>query len=87
MQWNQVNAIQQTDPFTYEGFAGAFASFFETGDPNAHKLTNESVVGVPELKQTREEFVIAQDAFSDVPIPQLSKRCAFWRSVAHKIPI
>jgi hypothetical protein len=86
VQWNQVNSIQQTDSFTYQGFAGAFASFFETGDPNAHKLTNKTVAGVPEL-QLEKQFLIVQDGFSDVSIAQLTRRCDYWRSVAHKIPI
>ncbi|KAK5128406.1 hypothetical protein LTR85_003074 [Meristemomyces frigidus] len=88
--WNQVNAIQQTpgiDNFIYEGFAGAFASFFQTGDPNAHKLTNASVPGVPESRQTDEEFVIEADGFSNVPTSMLERRCDFWRSVAGEIPI
>ncbi|KAI4718553.1 carboxylesterase [Aureobasidium sp. EXF-10727] len=84
--WNQVNSIQQTDAFTYQGFTGAFASFYETGNPNAHKLTNETVAGVPDL-QTKKQFLVSLDEFSDVPFPQLSQRCDYWRSVAHKIPI
>ncbi|KAG9953439.1 carboxylesterase, partial [Aureobasidium melanogenum] len=83
--WNQVNSIQQTDPFTYQGYAGAFASFFATGDPDAHKLTNKSVVGVPEL-QSGQQFLVLQDGFSEGSIAQLILRCDYWRSVAHKIP-
>jgi hypothetical protein len=86
VQWNQVNPIQQTDSFTYKGFAGAFASFFETGDPNAHKLTNNTVAGVPELRSEK-QFLVAQDGFSDVYISQLIRRCDYGRSVAQKIPI
>ncbi|KAG9986510.1 hypothetical protein KCU78_g20535, partial [Aureobasidium melanogenum] len=84
--WNQVNSIQQTDRFTYQGYAGAFASFFETGDPNAHKLTHDSVTGVPEL-QSEQQFLVSRDGFSDESIAQLISRCDYWRSVAHKIPI
>lgn len=88
LQWDQISTIQQTDPFIYQGYTGAFASFFETGDPNAHKLTNASTAGVPLLqKSDAEEFFVAEDGFSDVPIPLLSRRCAFWRSVAAEIPI
>lgn len=88
IQWDQVSAIQKTDPFIYEGFAGAFASFFATADPNAHKLTNASVAGVPKLlPQHGSEFVIESTGFADVPIPQLERRCAFWKSVAPLIPI
>ncbi|GAI84944.1 unnamed protein product [marine sediment metagenome] len=86
MQWNQVNAVQQTDPLIYDGYAGAFASFFQTGDPNAHKLTNSSQPGVPESRQTNEEFVIEADGFENVPTNMLKKRCDFWRSVADEIP-
>lgn len=85
--WNQVNAIQASDPLIYDGYTGAFASFFATADPNAHKLTNASVVGVPELKATGEEFVIESEGFGNVEIPLLRERCAFWRSVAHEIDL
>ncbi|KAG9630415.1 carboxylesterase, partial [Aureobasidium melanogenum] len=84
--WNQVNSTQQTDRFTYQGYAGAFASFIETGDPNVHKMTHESVAGVPELQSER-QFLVSQDGFSDESIAQLISRCDYWRSVAHKIPI
>ena len=82
-----MNPIQQEDPLIYDGFAGAFGSFFQTGDPNAHKLTNYSQPGVPRLRKTNEEFVIEADGFANVPIHMLEKRCAFWRSVAGEIPI
>ena len=85
-QWNRVNSIQQSDPLIYGGFAGAFASFFETGDPNAHKVTNDSVSGVSSL-QSQSEFVIGESGFSNVDITQFKERCDFWRSVADKVPI
>ncbi|KAI5273549.1 carboxylesterase [Aureobasidium subglaciale] len=84
--WNQVNAVQKSDPLTYQGYAGAFASFFQTGDPDAHKLTNKTVAGVPEI-ESEEQFLVSQDGFSDVSIAVLAQRCDYWRSVAHKIPI
>ncbi|GAB1733421.1 hypothetical protein NU195Hw_g3778t1 [Hortaea werneckii] len=87
--WNRVNAVQQTpglDRVIYEGYAGAFASFFQTGDPNANKATNASVPGVPELRKTHEQFVIEESGFDNVGISHLEKRCAFWRSVAHEVP-
>ncbi|KAF4630791.1 hypothetical protein G7Y89_g7347 [Cudoniella acicularis] len=77
--WNQVNAIQKTSPEVYEGFTGAFASFFQTGDPNAHKLTDESVPGVPESCKTGEEFVIADgdDSFGNLKVEELNERSYF----------
>ncbi|KAF2237008.1 carboxylesterase [Viridothelium virens] len=85
--WNQVNPIQQTDPLIYEGYTGAFASFFATSDPNAHKLTNASQPGVPESKDIGEEFAILSDGFGNVNTNMLAKRCDYWLSVAEKIPI
>lgn len=85
--WNQVNAIQTTEPLIYKGFAGAFASFIETGDPNAHKLTNASEPSVPELTETVEEYVIESFGFSAVTINQLEERCAFWLDNAASIPL
>ncbi|KAJ9142148.1 Proline iminopeptidase [Pleurostoma richardsiae] len=85
-QWNQVNSAQQTDPFHYEGYTGAFASFFMTGDPNALKLTAANVTGVPALA-TGEEFNINSEGFASLKLTQFKSRCDFWRSVAPKIPI
>lgn len=85
--WNQVNAVQKSQPLIYDGFTGAFASFFQTGDPNAHKLTNESIPGVPENWKTGEEFVIEADGFENLRVDELSERCGFWRQVADDVPI
>ena len=87
IQWNQVNAVQKTDPLIYDGYAGAFASFFQTGDPNAHKLTNGSEPGVPESLTTNEEFVIEADGFENVRTDMLATRCEFWLEVSGDIPI
>ncbi|KAH8815335.1 carboxylesterase [Xylogone sp. PMI_703] len=85
--WNQVNAVQKTQPVIYEGFAGAFASFFQTGDPNAHKLTDESQPGVPENWRTGEEYVVESSGFANVRVDELNKRCGFWRQVANHVPV
>ncbi|PYH95768.1 alpha/beta-hydrolase [Aspergillus ellipticus CBS 707.79] len=85
--WDTVNSVQETDPLIYEGYAGAFASFFQTGDPNAHKLTNSSEPGVPDLQDSGAEFVIAEDGFENVVLKQLKERCAFWKSVGKDVPV
>ncbi|KAJ5087953.1 hypothetical protein N7456_011569 [Penicillium angulare] len=85
--WDTVNSVQKTNPVVYEGYAGAFASFFQTGDPNAHKLTNASEPGVPGLKKTGEEFVVVDYGFGTVRLTQLAKRCNFWKSIGKDIPI
>lgn len=86
MQWNQVNAVQKTDPLTYQGYAGAMASFVQTGDPNAHKLTNASVPGVPGV-ETGRQFLVTAEGLKQGPIKQLEERCAFWLSVSKRVPI
>lgn len=86
-QWNQVNSIQKSQPLIYSGFTGAFASFFQTGDPNDHKLTNASEPGVPENWATGEESVIESSGFENVKVDMLNKRCGFWRQVAADVPI
>ncbi|KAJ9621273.1 hypothetical protein H2203_007325 [Taxawa tesnikishii (nom. ined.)] len=87
--WNRVGSLQTTDRLHYLGYTGAFASFFQTNDPNAYKLTNTSVPGVPELTRTGEEFVIQEGGvgFDNVGVGMLETRCAFWRSVAAQVPI
>jgi hypothetical protein len=71
----------------YEGYAGAFASFFQTADPNAHKVTNASQPGAPELQRTKKEFVIVDDGVENVKLDQLKKRCDFWRKLAKEVPV
>ncbi|KAL1844584.1 hypothetical protein VTK73DRAFT_2263 [Phialemonium thermophilum] len=84
--WNTVNPAQQEDPLHYEGYAGAFASFFAAGDPNRFKLTDASVPGVPPLSSGR-EFVIDADGFSTASVADLKARCEFWRKVSRHIPM
>ncbi|KAF2625868.1 alpha/beta-hydrolase [Macroventuria anomochaeta] len=84
--WNQVNAIQKSDPLTYQGYAGAMASFVQTGDPNAHKVTNASVPGVPDVEKGK-QFLVTAEGLKQGPIKQLEERCAFWLDVSKRVPI
>lgn len=84
--WNQINAVQKSDPLTYDAYAGAMGSFVQTGDPNAHKVTNGSVPAVPSI-DSEEQFVIRTGEVVTDQLDQLEKRCAFWLSVADRIPI
>ena len=70
----------------YNGYTGAFASFFQTGDPNTHKLTDSTQPGVSSIK-TDNQFVIKSDGFANVKITQLKKRCVFWREHAASVPV
>ncbi|KAF9262430.1 carboxylesterase [Marasmius fiardii PR-910] len=84
--WNQVNAVQKSDPARYQGYTGAFASFFQTGDPNALKLSPPTAAGVPPLEENK-EWVIEEAGFATTELNQLEKRCGFWKETAAKIPI
>lgn len=84
--WNTVNAVQQTDPLTYRGYAGAMASFVQTGDPNAHKLTNGSVPGVPNITKEN-QFLVTAQGLKQGPIRQLEERCRFWLDVSERVPV
>ncbi|PSR80824.1 carboxylesteras-like protein [Coniella lustricola] len=84
--WDVLNAEQQTEPDIYKGFVGAFASYLETNDPNALKLTPANVSGVPPLSSGK-EFNINSTGFTDIKLTQFVERCDFWKSVAAKIPI
>lgn len=85
--WNSINAIQSSNSLVYKGFTGAFASFFQTGDPNGNKLTAESQSGVPEAKRTGKEFVIGGNGFKSVEMKALKEKCAFWLDVAAEVHI
>lgn len=81
-----MNAVQKTQPLIYEGLAGAMASYFQTGDPNAHKLTESSEAAVPELT-TGKEWVVKSDSFEQTDITMLKTRCAFWKENAKDVPL
>ncbi|KAF1958891.1 acetylcholinesterase precursor [Byssothecium circinans] len=84
--WNTLNPVQQSDPLTYTAYAGAMASFVQTGDPNVHKMTNSSIVGVPDVKEMK-QFVVSSVGIKEGGIAMLKKRCALWLSVATKVGI
>lgn len=76
-----------SDPLHYKGYAGAFASFFMTSDPNELKLTGPDEPGVPPLLSSGEEFNINAAGFAQLELTQFRARCDFWKGVAPKIPI
>lgn len=78
--------MQKTDPLTYEGYTGAMASFVQTGDPNAHKLTNASVPGVPGVEKGK-QFLVTAGGLKQGSIKQLEERCAFWLDVSKRVPV
>jgi carboxylesterase type B len=86
MYWNTIGEIQKTDPVTYQGYAGALASFVQTGDPNAHKVTGEDVVGVPGVKSGM-QFLVTSQGLREGAMEMLEERCGFWLGVAGRVPI
>ena len=63
------------------------ASFFQTGEPNAHKLTDATQAAVPEIQSTGSEWVIGPADFEQVKLGFLAERCAFWRAVGPDVPV
>jgi hypothetical protein len=78
--------VQKSDPLTYQGYAGAMASFVQTGDANAHKVTNASVPGVPDVEKGK-QFLVTAEGLRQGGIKQLEKRCALWLDLSKRIPI
>lgn len=70
----------------YQGFAGAYASLIQTGNPNTNKLTNSSQAAVPNIR-TGNEWGISMSGFSNTKVKQLKERCGFWMDVAGNVPI
>ncbi|KAB8240174.1 Alpha/Beta hydrolase protein [Aspergillus flavus] len=75
------------DELIYQRYAGAFASFFQTGDPNAHKLTNSPQPGVPMFQSTGDEVVVTDNEFETVKLVLLKERCDFWKSIGKMVPV
>ncbi|OAL56717.1 alpha/beta-hydrolase [Pyrenochaeta sp. DS3sAY3a] len=84
--WNTITPVQTSDPLTYQGYAGAMASFVQTGDPNKHKVTNASIPGVPGV-ETGKQFLVTAGGLKQGGIAALEERCEFWLSVAGRVPI
>lgn len=61
------------------------ASFVQTGDPNAHKVTNASVAAVPDV-ETGRQFLVTAGGLRQGSIKQLEERCAFWLEVSKRVP-
>ncbi|KAF2741317.1 putative carboxylesterase [Polyplosphaeria fusca] len=86
--WNTINPVQVSDPLTYEGYAGAMASFVQTGNPNAHKVTNASIPEVPLVNSgAGEQFLVTSKGLGAGSVSQLNQRCYFWLNHGHKVPI
>ncbi|KAF1834169.1 alpha/beta-hydrolase [Decorospora gaudefroyi] len=84
--WNTIGSIQTSDPGTYRAYAGAMASFVQTGDPNVHKVTDARVPGVPRVERGM-QFLVTGEGVGRGGIGMLEARCAFWGGVAGSVPV
>ncbi|KAI4950896.1 hypothetical protein J4E86_007404 [Alternaria arbusti] len=84
--WNTIGSIQQTDALTYQGYAGALGSFIQTGDPNAHKVTNSSIPGVPGVEEGK-QFLVTASGLRQGGIALLEERCKYWAGVSQRVPV
>jgi hypothetical protein len=85
-----------TNQLISAGFAGSFAGYFKTGDPNAHQFAAADVASVPKLNKAAgaqtaaldtEKLVITTEGFEVANVGLLAKRCTFWKSIAGEIRI
>jgi hypothetical protein len=62
------------------------ASFVETGNPNAHKVTNATVSGVPDVEEGK-QFLVTASGLRQGGISMLEARCKYWSGVADRVPV
>lgn len=62
------------------------ASFVQTGNPNAHKVTNASIPSVPDV-ETKKQFLVTATGLRTGGIALLEERCKFWLRVADRVPV
>ncbi|KAH7305825.1 acetylcholinesterase [Stachybotrys elegans] len=84
--WNTINEAHTRDLLHYQGYAGALASFFATGDPNKLKLTEPAVAGTPKLASGK-RWIIDEAGFGTGDVALIKQRRNLWRRLSHKIPI
>jgi hypothetical protein len=62
------------------------ASFIQTGDPNAHKVTNATIPNVPNVEEGK-QFLVTAGGLRQGVISMLEDRCKFWAGVAERVPV
>ena len=62
------------------------ASFIQTGDPNAHKVTNATVAGVPDVEEGK-QFLVTSSGLRQGVISMLEDICKYWLQVADRVPV
>jgi len=62
------------------------ASFIQTGDPNAHKVTNSSIPGVPDVEEGK-QFLVTASGLRQGSIALLEGRCKYWAGVSQRVPV
>jgi len=61
-------------------------SFIQTGDPNAHKVTNSSIPGVPDVEEGK-QFLVTASGLRQGGITLLEERCKYWAGVSQRVPV
>ncbi|KAH8150888.1 uncharacterized protein LAJ45_05070 [Morchella importuna] len=90
--WNTIQPAQQQYPHIYQAYAGGYASFAQTADPNRNSLTPVVYPGVG----TGKLFLLGDGsravANSSTPIgtrnfAELKEKCDFWRANGASVPL
>ncbi|KAH8649083.1 Alpha/Beta hydrolase protein [Xylariales sp. PMI_506] len=84
--WMNPHEGQLQYPLLYQGLAGAYSSYVQTGDPNAHKLTNSSIREAPNI-HTGLQYSFGSHGIRTGRLVELPERCGFWLSIASEIAL
>jgi len=73
------------DTGIYISFAGALASFIQTGNPNRH---NQGITApIPAVDAGQEWLIEEASGLHRTPMTSLAKRCDFWKENAKLVPL
>ncbi|RPB04337.1 alpha/beta-hydrolase [Choiromyces venosus 120613-1] len=76
--WNTIQPAQTLCSFLYRAYAGGYASFVQTGDPNTNKITDKNIDGFPEVG-TGKLFLIGDGGVANSTTPVGNAGFAGWQ--------
>lgn len=92
--WNSIQPVQTAPPlgpFLYKGYAGSYASFVMTGDPNKNKLTETSEIAPlwPVFNRGKKylQWGMTSEGFETKGSEVVRGRCEFWRKMGGAVPV
>jgi hypothetical protein len=78
-----ITTSQKTKKMVYEAFAGAFASFIQTGNPSSHLKAAEAIPRIDSGNMWR----VQDGKFGLIDSKYLQQRCKFWQTHGQLVPV